>query len=56
MGEGKLECTGQPYQKGHRIIFHILSDMGHVQKFNNSKIIKDRNIIFAVSLKYINIH
>ena len=43
-------------QKSQRIIhvFHILSDMGlPCSKLNNSKFIKDRNIIFAVSKRYI---
>ena len=45
-----------PEQKSHRIIFHILCDMGlPCSKLNNSNLIKDRNIIFAVSKRYINI-
>ena len=45
-----------PYQKSHRIIFHILCDMVlPCSKLNNSNLIKDRNIIFAVSKRYINI-
>ena len=45
-----------PKQKSHRIIFHILCDMGlPCSKLNNSNLIKDRNIIFAVSKRYINI-
>ena len=43
-------------QKSQRIIhvFHILCDMGlPCSKLNNSKFIKDRNIIFAVSKRYI---
>ena len=41
--------------KSHRIIFHILCDMGlQCSKLNNSNHIKDRNIIFAVSKRYIN--
>ena len=44
------------YQKSDRIIFHILCDMGlPCSKLNNSNLIKDRNIIFEVSKKYINI-
>ena len=43
-------------QNSHRIIFHILCDMGlPCSKLNNSKLIKDRNIIFVVSKRYINI-
>ena len=39
-------------QKSHRIIFHILCDMGlPCSKLNNSNLIKDRNIIFAASKK-----
>ena len=45
-----------PEQKNHIIIFHILCDMGlPCSKLNNSNLIKDRNIIFAVSKRYINI-
>ena len=45
-----------PLQKSHRIIFHILCDMGlPCVKLNNSNLIKDRNITFAVSKRYINI-
>ena len=45
-----------PQQKSHRIIFHILCDMGlPCSKLNNSNLIKDRNIIFAVSKRYIHI-
>ena len=45
-----------PLLKSHRIIFHILSDMGlPYSKLNNSNLRKDRNIIFAVSKRYINI-
>ena len=52
-GERKLNCT---LQKSHRIMFHILCDMGlPCSKLNNSNHIKDRNIIFAVSKRYINI-
>ena len=44
-----------PKQKSHRIIFYILCDMGlPCSKVNNSNLIKDRNIIFAVSKRYIN--
>ena len=54
LGEGKLECTLT--KKSHRIIFHLLCDFGlPCSKFNNSNLIKDRNIIFAVSKRYINI-
>ena len=53
LGERNLDCT---LQKSHRIIFHILCDMGlPCSKLNNSNLIKDRNIIFAVSKRYINI-
>ena len=45
-----------PLQKSLRIIFHIFCDMGlQCSKLNNSNLIKDRNIIFAVSKRYINI-
>ena len=45
-----------PQQKGHRIIVCILCDMGlPCSKLNNSNLIKDRNIIFAASKRYINI-
>ena len=44
-----------PLQKSHRVIFHILCDIGlPCSKLNNSNIIKDRKIIFAVSKRYIN--
>ena len=44
-----------PKQKSHRIMFHILCDMGlPYSKLNNSNLIKDRNIIFAVSRRYLN--
>ena len=53
LGERELDCT---LKKSHRIIFHILCDMGLTcSKLNNSNLIKDRNIIFAVSKRYINI-
>ena len=53
LGERKLDCT---LQKSDRIIFHILCDMGlPCSKLNNSNLINDRNIIFAVSKRYINI-
>ena len=53
LGERKLDCT---LIKSHRIIFHILCDMGlPCSKLNNSNLIKDRIIIFAVSERYINI-
>ena len=43
-------------KKNHIITFHILCDMGlPCSKHNNSNLIKDRNIIFAVSKRYINI-
>ena len=43
-------------QNSHRIIFHILYDMGlPCSKGNNSNLLKDRNIIFAVSKRCINI-
>ena len=42
-------------QKSHIIIFHMLCDMGlPCLKFINSNPIKDRDIIFAVSKRYIN--
>ena len=42
-------------QKSHRIICHILCDMGlPCSKLNNSSLIKDRNIIFAVAKRYLN--
>ena len=47
LGERKLDCTltKEPQNK-----FHILCDMGLLcSKLNNSNLIKDRNIIFAVS-------
>ena len=48
----KNDCT----QKSHRIIFHILCDMGLLcSKLNSSNLMKDRNITFAVSKRYINI-
>ena len=54
VGERKLLFV--PKQKCHRIIFHILCDMGlPCLKLSNSNLIKDRNIIFAVSKRYINI-
>ena len=53
LGERKLDCT---LKKSHRIIFHILCDMGLLcSKLNNSNLIKDRNTIFAVSKRYISI-
>ena len=55
LGESKLDCT-LIERKSHRIIFHILCDMGlPCSKLNISNLIKDRNIIFAVSKMYINI-
>ena len=49
LGERELDCT---LTKSHRIIFHILCDMGlPCSKLNNSNLIKDRNIIFEVSKK-----
>ena len=54
VGERKLLFV--PKQKCHRIIFHILCDMGlPCSKLSNSNLIKDRKIIFAVSKRYINI-
>ena len=51
LGERKLDCK----QKSHTIIVRILCDMGLLcSKLNNSNLIKDRNIIFAVSKRYIN--
>ena len=51
LDERELDCT---LTKSHRIIFHILCDMGLLcSKFNNSNLIKDRNIISAVSKRYI---
>ena len=53
LGERKLDCT---LTKCHKIIFLILCDAGlPCSKLNNSNLIKDRNIIFAVSKRYINI-
>ena len=53
LGERKLDCT---LTNGPQNIFHILCDMGlQCSKLNNSNLIKDRNIIFAVSKRYINI-
>ena len=53
LGLGKLECT---LQKSHIIIFHILCDIGlPCSKLNITNLIKDINIIFAVSKRYINI-
>ena len=50
LGKRELDCT---LKKSHRIIFHILCDMGlPCSKLN---LIKDINIIFAVSKRYINI-
>ena len=49
--ELKLDCTLKK-----RIIFHMLCDMGlPCSKLNNSNLIKDRKIIFAVSKRYLNI-
>ena len=43
-------------QKSHKIIVRILCDMElPCSKLKNSNLIKDRNIIFAVSKRYINI-
>ena len=43
-------------QKSLRIIFHILCNMGlPCSKLNNSDLIKDRNITFAVFKSYINV-
>ena len=45
-----------PYQKSHKIIVHIVCDIGlPCSKLNNSNLIKDRNIIFKVSKRYIHI-
>ena len=53
LGERELDCS---LTKSNRIIFHILCDMGlPCSKLNNSNLLKDRNIIFAVSKRYINI-
>ena len=42
----------EPLQKSHRIIFHILCDMGlPCSKLNNSNLIKDRNIISFYSFQ-----
>ena len=53
----KLNSLGERnLQKSHRIIYHILCDMGlPCSKLNNSNLIKDGNIIIAVSKRYINI-
>ena len=54
LGERKLNCTLTKEPQNY--IFHILCDMGlPCSKLNNSNLIKDRNIIFAVPKRYINI-
>ena len=61
--ENKWEGNGEPLAernlivtKSNRIILYILCDMGLPwSKLNNSYLIKDRNIIFADSKRYINI-
>ena len=53
LGEGKLDCTLTKEPQNY--ISH-LCDMGLPRsKLNNSNHIKDRNIKFAVSKRYINI-
>ena len=53
-GFRKLDCT---HTKEPQNYLHILCDMGlPCSKLNNSNLIKDINIIFAVSKRYINIH
>ena len=53
LGERELDCT---LTKEPRIIFHILCNIGlPCSKVNNLNLIKGRNIIFAVSKRYINI-
>ena len=53
LGERKLYCT---LTKEPQNYIHILCDMGiPCSKLNDSNLIKDRTIIFAVSRRYINI-
>ena len=53
LGERELDCT---LTKEIELFFTFCVIWGyHVQKLNNSNLIKDRNIIFAVSKRYINI-
>ena len=55
LGTRKLDCTLTKEPQNYTCI-HILCDMGlPCSKLNNSNLIKDRNIIFAVSKRYINI-
>ena len=58
LGERKLYCilTKEPQNFYVCYVFHILCDMGlPCSKLNNSDLIKDRNKIFAVSERYLNI-
>ena len=52
MGRKSSTLTKEP----QNYIFHILCDIGFpCSRFNNSKLIKDRNMMFAVSKRFINI-
>ena len=54
LGEINLDCTLTKEPQNY--ISQFLCDMGlPCSKLNNSNLIKDRNIIFGVSKRYINI-